>query len=60
MPAHQTTVAAGIISPESNVTPVLSIATMEIPVRVSIPRLRRACSITGRALSPMSEPTLGL
>jgi len=50
----------GIISPEANVTPELSMATMVIPGRVSIPRRRRACSITGRALSPMSEPIFDL
>src|SRR6201997_2007849 len=56
MPAHHTTVAASSCSPVDSDTPSLLTAATLTPVLVSIPLSDKACSITGSAEEPMSEP----
>src|SRR5262245_56417179 len=51
MPAHQTTVAAGISSPDLSVSPAGPIATISTPNRVSIPSAASAFSMTGRRVA---------
>src|ERR1700747_1512296 len=51
MPAHQTTVCVGMISPELRRTPAASIASTRTPRRVSTPSADSASLITGRARS---------
>lgn len=60
MPAHHTTVAAASRSPDDSVTPPGLTAATLTPVLVSTPLSNSACSITGRADKPISEPTKGL
>src|SRR5689334_6952980 len=60
MPAHHTTVAAGITAPDDSVTPRPPTAATRTPVMVSTLFSPNAASMTGRAESPISDPTYGL
>jgi hypothetical protein len=59
MPAHQTTVAAGMRSPEASVAPPASMPAMATFARVSTPTTASASPMIGIAWSPMFEPMRG-